>query len=107
MTAAPTHSVAKDPCPEALPVIYIHHGPQGDMVYADRPVLIVHVDDGQPLDRVFVRASFMPPADLIHGPVGCTQHGCPETVPRKQRMVAWLERVGAKLAPLLSSGTIQ
>lgn len=86
------------PCPEALPVIYVHHSAQGDMVYADRPVLIVHVDDGVSHDRVFVRASSLPPEGLVHGPVACTEHGAPETVLRKRKLVAWLEQVAAGLA---------
>lgn len=99
---APVHS-----CPETLPVIYIHHGPQGDLVYADQPVLIVHVDDGTPHDRVFVRTSFRPPEDLIHGVVSCSDQGDPIDLRRKLRLTAWLENVALRVVSFARGDAVQ
>ena len=76
--------------PETLPVIYIHHSGGDTEVYADRDVLLVHVDDNMPHDRVFVRVAGRPPRGMIHGPISCTDAGGEAQAARKGRFVSWL-----------------
>lgn len=102
-----TGSRAPGSCPETLPVVYVHHGPRGHMVYADQPVLIVHVDDGVPDDRCFVRIAEAPPEGLVREPVSCSGRGSPGDVRRKERLVAWLLCVAAGLGAAVRRGRVQ
>lgn len=86
------------PGPETLPVVYVHHGPQGDLVYCDQPVLVVHVDEAMAHDRNFVRVAFPLPDDLLQGPVSFTDKGGPEAETRKGRVAEWLRARIAALA---------
>ena len=78
------------PNPETLPVIVVHHGAQGHMVYCSQPCLVLHIDDGMPHDRMVVISGHAVPAGLMRGPVDHTLLGNPVEVARKARFVDWL-----------------